>query len=444
MINFKGDLFATAVSFAGLAVLKLLSSVILTRLLYPEAYGIITMIASIAYVIEMISDVGVLGLMIRHERADEPVFINTMWTLRLVRGAINAGIVFVLAPLLAGLYEEPALAEALRIFSVWFLIYAFESMSFALAIRRRNARVVSYSELACTVASTLFVIVYSYFRRDWHGMVYGMVVNRALMLVASYGFYRSERPRLQFDRSVFDASMGYAKYVLPSSLLTLLVSQFDKFIFLKLFNIQLLGLYGLAGNIVSPIDSLVMRVSRAVLYPRCAENFRREPSTVREKYYHENVKLLLLILFLPSALAGSARLLVHVLFDPRYAYSAVIVEAFALRGMVAALAGPAENVLVATGTPKPVLLANAMRAVWLLPGSLIANALWGFEGFLYVTALQGLPALAYFLWLQRRRELLIARYEAMKLGYMALVYLATLLVCSQLMAIVPSLTIRGR
>ena len=443
MINLKGDLFATAVSFGGLSLIKLASSVILTRILYPEAYGIVTMVSSIAFMMEMLSDVGIVGLMVRHERADEPAFINTTWTIRLARGLINAAILFVLAPALASLYETPALSDALRIFSVWFVVYALESMSFALAIRRRNARIASYSELVSTVASTLFVIVYSYFHRDWHGMVYGMVVNRALTSAASYLFYRDERPRLQFDRKVFDASMGFAKYSMPSGLLTLLVSQFDKFIFLKLFDIHLLGLYGLAGNIAGPIDSLVTRISRSVLYPRCAENFRREPSTVREKYYSENVKLLMFILFMPAALAGASGFLVHVLYDHRYAYASVILQAFALRGMIGALAGPAENILVATSTPRPVLYGNILRAAWLIPGSLLGFHFWGFEGFLYVATLDMLPALVFYLWLQHRRQLLIAKYEAMKLAFMGVVFLAALGVGSELIRVVHPIHAKG-
>jgi O-antigen/teichoic acid export membrane protein len=324
------------------------------------------------------------------------------------------------------LYETPALTEALRIFSAWFVIHAAESMSFTLAIRRQNARIVSYCELVTTVASSVFVIAYSFFHRDWHGMIYGMLVNRALMAGASYLFYRSERAGLQFDRSALKASMGFAKYTLPSSLLTLLISQFDKFIFLRLFDIHLLGLYGLAGNIAGPIDGLIVRISRSVLFPRCATNHRRDPTTVGLRYYRDNVKLIMFTLFLPAALAGAATPLVHVLFDHRYAYASVILAAFAMRGMIAALTHPAENLLVATGTPRPIVFANMLRVAWLVPGSLLGYHFGGFEGFLYVAALHSLPVVVLYFWLQYRRGLLIVRYEAAKVCYMGLVFLLTL------------------
>ena len=308
-------------------------------------------------------------------------------------------------------------------------------------MRRQNSRLVNYTELGATVVSTAFVITVSYFWRDHRGMIWGMLVNRALMTAASFCFYRHERPRLQFDRSVAKESMGFARYTVPSSLVTLLVSQFDKFVFLKLFPIQMLGLYGLAGNVAGPVDGLVAKIARSVLFPRCAEAFRREPSSVRDKYYSQNVKLVALILFMPAALAGASELIVHVLFDRRYAYAWVILQAFALRGMFGAMAAMSENVLVATDTPRPLLIGNLLRAVWLVPGTLLGWYLWGFTGFLYMAMLETLPGLAFFLWLQHRRGLMIPKYEALKVAFMGAVFMASLAASSQLIAIVPP--IRG-
>ncbi len=432
MVNVRGDLFATAVSFAGLLVIKLLSTIVLTRLLYPEAYGIVTLVATIAFMVEMLSDVGTAGLMVRHERGDERAFIDTVWTLRLVRGFINAALLFALAPLLARLYGSPELTEALRIFSAFFVVHGLESMAFLLAVRRRNARLMSYCELVAAAISTAFVITWSYFARDWHGMVYGMVVNRAFMALASWFFYRAERPRPRLEREAIAANMGFARYSMPSSLVSLVSAQFDKVVFLRLFDMQLLGLYGLAAGITGPIDSLVVRISRSVLFPRCAENFRRDPASVRERYYRDNVKLLMLLLSLPAMLAGAATFVVQLLYDPRYAYASVIVHAFALRGMIAALAGPAENLLVATSTPRPALWGNVLRLGWLVCGSLAGYWFAGFPGFLWMAVLSGLPALAYFLWLQHRRGLMIVRYEALKLAYMALVFLLSWAVSAEL------------
>jgi len=70
-VNLKGDLFATAASFGTQAIIKLGSSLILTRLLRPEAYGIITILMSVTFVIELIGDINVTLFIIRDKNAEE-------------------------------------------------------------------------------------------------------------------------------------------------------------------------------------------------------------------------------------------------------------------------------------------------------------------------------------------------------------------------------------
>jgi O-antigen/teichoic acid export membrane protein len=99
-INLKGDLFATAASFGTQAVIKLSSSLILTRLLRPEAYGIITILMSVTFVIELIGDINVTLFIIRDKNGEEPKYLNTAWTLQLGRSLLNAVVLFFCAPLI--------------------------------------------------------------------------------------------------------------------------------------------------------------------------------------------------------------------------------------------------------------------------------------------------------------------------------------------------------
>ncbi len=95
------------------------------------------------------------------------------------------------------------------------------------------------------------------------------------MTVASHMLYRDLRPKFSIDKSVARELLSFSKYTMPSSFLTLGLTQFDKVIFLRLFDLRLLGIYNLAGNIVGVADNLVTKISQSVLYPRAAHNFRR-------------------------------------------------------------------------------------------------------------------------------------------------------------------------
>ena len=414
-INIKGDLFAATACFALTGIIKLASSMFLTRILYPQAYGIVTTLASVVFTLEMLSDVGVVGFIIRDKKAEQRSYLDTLWTIRFCRGWINFAALYVSAPLLAQWYETPALTDSLRVFSLWFVLHGIESLSFPLAIRNQRARIASYADLTCTVASTLFVVSYSFYHRNHDGMIYGMVLHRLLMTLISYRVKPQVYPRLAFDRQAAKDLFGFSRFVLPSSFITLFLTQFDKLIFLKLFNLELLGLYGIAANVASMIDGLTSQISRNVLLARCAVVARDDRDSLRTRFYRDNVKLFMMIMAPPALVGGAAHFIVGALYDPRYAYAAFILQAFMLRSMLLSQSMPAENLLVAITGGQVVLLGNVCRLGFLLPAVLGGYYFFGFDGFLFGVVLSELAALAYFWRQQHRQALFSLRFESMKL-----------------------------
>jgi O-antigen/teichoic acid export membrane protein len=433
----KGDLFATAASFAAQAIIKLGASLVLTRVLKPEAYGIFTIVSSIGVVIALLGDIAITVSLIRHERGDEPRYLNTAWTLRFGRALLNALLMFWGAPLISELYHAPELTYPLRVYSLWFLIWPLESMSFPLAIRRRNSRIVVYSELIANTATTVFTLIYCSYTHDYMGMVYGLLLTRLLMTAMSYGFYRDVKPRFMIDREAARELLRLTRFAVPSSFITLALGQFDKAIFLRLFDLNLLGVYSLAGNIATPIEALINKISQLVLYPRSAHDFRTAPEAFALRYYTRNTSLYFSILAVPAAVGGAAQLLVALLYDPRYAQAGVILQAFMLRAALFSLSAPAESMLIAAGELQVQLHGNIFRAASMIAGTVAGYYLAGFMGFVYGAVLSGLPPLLYLLWIQHRKGFLIVRYELYKVTFLLVTALLAYLSSHLLLNLLP-------
>jgi O-antigen/teichoic acid export membrane protein len=423
-IDLKGELFTTAWTFGASALVKLLSSMVLTRLLYPEAFGIITLLFSVVFIVEMMADVGITGLLIRHEDGDKKQFIDTLWSVRLGRACANAILLFIAAPYITDWYGLPEITDALRLFSIWFVLAGLESMSFLLAVRHKNTKILNYTQLVATLVSTIFAISYSYLQRDHMGMVYAALLDRALVSAASYAFYRQSRPKIGFDRDAGWALFHFAKYVIPSSLMTLVIVQFDKVIFLKLFTLELLGVYGLAINVIGPVQSLTSRVCQNVLYPRCAENFRADRSSFVEKYYTDNYKLHAFTILLPAILCGAGSLLIHILYDERYAIAGFVLQLFGMRALIATFASSSEFLLFASGLIRIQFWGNLIRLTWFVPAVLIGYAVAGFQGFVAMAMLEMLPTTLYYYYVQSRSDLMIFRYEMLRVLF-ALIAIAS-------------------
>ncbi len=432
-VNFKGDLFASLLTFAGVAVVRFGSSMILTRILLPEAYGIITILTSVSFTVSMLSDVGTFASIVRAPNGDSPDYLNTVWTIRLMRALFNTAVMYFSAPLIVHLFAAPALGPPLRLFSLWFLIDGLESNAFPLAARRRNTRIVVYSDLVATVLSTAFTIGYCYFYRTFWGMVYGLLLNRVLYVSFSYLFYREQRPRLRFDRAAARDVFQFTRFVMPSSVLTLVLSQFDKSVFLRFFDLRLLGIYGIANNISGQAESLISRTSEMVVYPRSAHNFREDRSTFAEKFYTENLRVFLVTGGVVAAVGGAAHLIISVLYDPRYLQAGEILQALMIRSALQCFASPAENLLIAAGDSKVILVGNIFRAVAIVCGSVIGFYLGGLIGFVYGMALSGVPPLIYYFLRQKRLGALIIRYEVYRVVYLVVISVTVFLSCKLLL-----------
>jgi O-antigen/teichoic acid export membrane protein len=434
----NSDLFATVFTFAVQGAVKLGSSVVMTRMLRPEAWGVITILMAILFVVEMIADMALTVVLIRHEKGDDPRYVNTAWTLRFMRAVLNGAVVFFGAPLIAHLYASPELTAPLRVSSLWFPLAALESMSFPMAIRRKNSRIVVYAELTALIVSTIFTILYTYYSRDFWGMVYGTLLNRGLMSLMSYRVSPELRPRLQLDRQAARDLLDYSRLSMPSSLLTLALSQFDKVVLLRLFDLHLLGLYGVASNIASQVEALIEKISHLVLYPRCADEFRINPGGFSAACYRATARQVWTMLLPPALVGGGARLLIAILYDARYAQTGPILQALMLRVALLAVAAAPLSMLVAAGVYRSFLVGNVYRCVATVVGAVIGYYLFGFMGFVYGTALNALPPLLYFLWMLRKQGFLIVKYEFHRVAFFLAVATSTYLLSDLLLRLLPA------
>ena len=54
--------------------------------MFPEAFGLMAIVQAVITGCALLSDVGIDQSIIRHERGHVPAFVNTAWTLEVMRG----------------------------------------------------------------------------------------------------------------------------------------------------------------------------------------------------------------------------------------------------------------------------------------------------------------------------------------------------------------------
>jgi O-antigen/teichoic acid export membrane protein len=269
---------------------------------------------------------------------------------------------------------------------------------------------------------SIFVIAVASVYRSHYALICGALLQRALMMVASHFFYRDIGVGFAWDREALRDQFRFARFVMPSSVLTIVLTQFDKVILLKLFNLSVLGIYGVANNMLGPINGVNLHNARVILYARCTQYFRTDRTTARSRYYLENRRLMDLGVVLAAGLAGSAPAIVAILYDPRYSMVGEVLTILSLGAIVNAIQNSSENLLVAQGQTHIVLVSNVIRLFTVIPSTLLGYHYFGFYGFLWFGLIGALPLLIYLFLQQYRRDLLSIREELRRFALGLLVF----------------------
>ena len=116
--------------FASDVGLRLVSTVVLTRLLAPEVYGVFATVLVYLYLLEMFSDLGVRPLILTKEGELSDRFLRTCWTVSILRGFIIA-LVSVLIAIAIGVMQEYGIFSVDSPYSAAVLPWALAALGIA-------------------------------------------------------------------------------------------------------------------------------------------------------------------------------------------------------------------------------------------------------------------------------------------------------------------------
>ena len=208
----RGTIWTLAM-FGGSQVLRLVSTLILTRLLFPEAFGLMALVSVFLFGLEMLTDAGISQSIIRHKRGDEEAFQNTAWTLQAVRGIVLFLCACMIAIPIAHLYTEPQLAILLPAAATSTLLLGFRSLSIPLANRRMVFARPAILELFSAVVGLVATIAAAVWLRSVWAIVIGGFVGAVARLVGSYTFVNGPICRFSINRSDLSEILHYGKWI---------------------------------------------------------------------------------------------------------------------------------------------------------------------------------------------------------------------------------------
>ena len=406
---------AASIIFAAIcsSLLRIVSSVTLTRLLDVQAFGIVALVTSVGFVFQLVSDIGVQPFIIRHARGDDPVFLDEIWTLRLIRSVILTLVMAASAGLSARLLGKPEFAPVIMLYSLSFALDGLSSMSFATSIRERKLWRLAMLDLFASIAQFIVAVILAFVFHNYWSILFAILSASAVKVVLSYTMFPNSVRRLRFSRDTSREMWNFSRFIAPSSLMTVFILQSDKLVLARLMPIAAFGLYALSQTISTAGPGLASSYSRRVLFPAYAEAVRSGSQSLRQVFYRARRWQNLFYMLAIGGIGGAADLIVSLLYDPRYHGVVIYLRILSIGAAFVLVTASSEEMIIALGNLKNTVLVSLTRLLWIFGGVAVSLIFKTNMIFLVIIFGTGEVAAAIFWWTKLHKvQLLDLREEA--------------------------------
>jgi len=354
-------------------LVRFASSLVLTRLLAPDLYGVMAVGYMLITGLVMVSDIGLVGGAIRSTRGDDPTYLNVTWIVAIARGAlITLGALALAGALSVGavrtwlpadsVYNDPRIPTVLAVVSIYSLITGFESSRSIYARRHLALERLTKIDLASQIASTLFILAWASISPTIWALAVGWLFNAIMKTVLTHIALPGPRSQFVWDRAAFQEIFNFGKWVFLSSMMTYLLVTGDRLLLAVYVDATTLGQYSIAVLLLRALQAAVLRVSASVALPALSEVARERPGELKTILYRIRLPLDVVCLIAAGALLFLGEPIVRYLYDPRYAPAGWMLSVVGL-SLVTARLDVFERCLIAIGRVRLLSALNAIRLV---------------------------------------------------------------------------------
>jgi O-antigen/teichoic acid export membrane protein len=392
----------TALGYGGSQALRLASNLILTRLLFPEAFGMMALVSVFMVGLTMFSDMGTTPAILQHRRGDEPAFLNTAWSIQVTRGVLLWLTTLVMAYPVALFYQQPELAMLLPVAGISLFIHGLEPTRIETAIRHLRMGRVTALDLAAQAIGIASMVLLAFVLKSVWALVAGWLISALARLILMTVFLEGEKNRFGWERAAARDLIHFGFWLFLSTACGFLVAQGDKAILGKFLTLEHLGLYNIGFFLASFPLLLGQNVTGKILIPLYRES---PPAASLENFLKIRRMRFLLTgaLFLMLAfMAFMGEWLVGLLYDARYANSGAILVLIAVIQIPTVIGMTYDQSALAAGDSRNFFILTAARALLLVSAMIVGAHYWGLFGALLGQGLSSLAVYPIVIWLARK------------------------------------------
>lgn len=347
-------------------VIRLVSSLILARLLFPEAFGLMALVNVFMQGLEMLSDIGLGPGIIRAKNGTDPKFLRTAWTIQVVRGVVLWLVSCALAYPAAVFFghTDPLAAQLTQVLPVAGLMALFGGFSStALYTLNRTMQMRRLTALALVPQGvTLLVsIAWAWFDRSVWAIVAGGLAGSLTRLLMSHAFNDGPRDGFGWDPEAARELQSFGRWVFLSTVVSFLASNLDRVVLGRLLTLGELGLYSIGMTFARVATQVATRLTNTVVFPLLAK-YQDQPERLIAFARRARTAVLWAGGAICAGFAVFAPTFFEVLYDERYSGAGRISQWLALYIWTWILNATIDRIPLALGRSRALFIANLAGA----------------------------------------------------------------------------------
>jgi O-antigen/teichoic acid export membrane protein len=349
------------VGFGLTYLLRLISSMILTRLLAREVYGLMDVAMVFIQGLHMFADVGIGTSIIQSKHGDDPDFLGTAWTVQVVRGLVLWAATALIAWPVAAFYDLPILVVLFPLIGATAAVEGFNSLSlFTLRRRLARGRIVALEFGRGVLGLGVTLAWVWWIEPDVWALVAGSLTASVINMTVSHFLVPGVRVRFRWERAALHELLHFGKWIFVSTIITFLAFQADRLIVPKVSGLDVMGVYGRALGLAVIATGLMSTFCCELVFP-IYSRMHQGGRDIRTTFSRVQMRAGGFGAMLVTGMLACGPAAVHCMFGDQFADAGWMLQFVAVGAWFQMLEGTIGASLLALGGARSVMVSNAAR-----------------------------------------------------------------------------------
>lgn len=351
-----------------------ITSVVLARLLTPEAFGVVATLTMVITFAEIFTDAGFQKYLIQHEFVDDidkEQSTNVAFWSNLIMSLFIWLVIGIFADPLAAMVGNPGLGHVLTIACVSIPLAAFSSIQMALYKRDLDFKTLFKVRIVGICIPLLVTVPLAFYLRSYWALVIGTIAtncaNAVLLTV-----YSKWKPRFFYSFAKLKEMFSFSAWSVVEAISIWLTGYADVFIIGVYLNEYYLGLYKTSMTVVGQIMGLITAATTPILFASLSR-LQVDEDAFKAMFFKFQKLVGLLIIPIGVGIFCYSDFLTELLLGNQWVEAAPFIGLWGLTSSITiVLSHYSSEVYRAKGRPKLSVLAQILHLIVLLPVVLIA------------------------------------------------------------------------